>query len=274
MKRKAFTLIELLVVISIIAILMAIMLPALGRARDSARRIQCASNQRTLYTAMGMYATDWNDKINNPTRGRSNGWNEADGNRPDYQSRRWYQRYLLYADNPGILQCPAFRQNEIDESGSVNLTKFKGLPGTKYANQWFTLNYTGAVYAFTGWEIDKNARPTRADGNRYDANYGGKEWRLSELRRFAAMDDWRGVLIGDGIYEINSNNWSPHKKAIEAGLILPGTTGFRGWYPHAGKSNFVVSDGSIGWADEDFVWSLPGYGDPRSGGGLSPSMLK
>ncbi|MCS7033666.1 MAG: type II secretion system GspH family protein [Phycisphaerae bacterium] len=59
--RSAFTLVELLVVIGIIAILVAILLPALGRAREQANRTVCLSNMRDLGTAFRIYATTFND---------------------------------------------------------------------------------------------------------------------------------------------------------------------------------------------------------------------
>lgn len=57
--QQGFTLIELLVVISIISILIAILLPALAKARESAQRIKCASSLRQVGTACGIYISDF-----------------------------------------------------------------------------------------------------------------------------------------------------------------------------------------------------------------------
>ena len=63
MRKKAFTLIELLVVIAVITVLMGVLLPALKRARSSARRILCASNVNQISLALRAYAFDNHDRI-------------------------------------------------------------------------------------------------------------------------------------------------------------------------------------------------------------------
>ena len=64
MKRRThgFTIVELLVVVSIIALLIAILLPAIGKARNAARQTQSAGNLRNLAVANNTYAADWADR--------------------------------------------------------------------------------------------------------------------------------------------------------------------------------------------------------------------
>ena len=72
--RRAFTLVELLVVIGIIALLIAILVPALGTARESARRTQCLSNVRQVYLSFYFYSQANHDRVPIGYRGGNRQW--------------------------------------------------------------------------------------------------------------------------------------------------------------------------------------------------------
>ncbi len=89
-RTHGFTLIELLVVIAIIAILAAILFPVFARARASAHRISCLSNEKQLQTAWIMYASDYDNKAA-----------MCGGGEPVFN------RLMPYVKNEQIKRCPA-----------------------------------------------------------------------------------------------------------------------------------------------------------------------
>jgi prepilin-type N-terminal cleavage/methylation domain-containing protein/prepilin-type processing-associated H-X9-DG protein len=77
LRHRAFTLIELLVVIGVIAILIAILLPALNRARAMAKTVQCGSNMHQIFLSYGEYQVDYKGYY--PALAGYQGWGTAEG---------------------------------------------------------------------------------------------------------------------------------------------------------------------------------------------------
>jgi prepilin-type N-terminal cleavage/methylation domain-containing protein/prepilin-type processing-associated H-X9-DG protein len=138
--RPAFTLIELLVVIAIIAILAALLLPALANAKLKAQSVKCLSNTRQLSLGAVMYQDDHQGSI---------AWWGANG--------IWMQPILPYQGNPNIRLCPLAPIPSIvpgaNTSGRANLAYTWGVAVTNSAGVWVgnALQYTNGSYAINGW---------------------------------------------------------------------------------------------------------------------------
>lgn len=111
MKKQYFTLIELLVVIAIIAILAAMLLPALNRAREQARKISCANNLKQSSTIMLSYVNDFDYFTPAYETGASATAQKPAGANPWWTEYAWNHRlynngYITESTLKSILKCP------------------------------------------------------------------------------------------------------------------------------------------------------------------------
>ena len=251
-RLTAFTMIELLVVISIIALLMAILLPTLSEARESARAVQCLSNLRQVGMAMDFYANDYDDsycgmqpigQTNNASVYMWVGDNgqAVGGGIPDFSlfgaDKRPLNRYVSSAtadtDVP-VANCPS------DEVVAQ-------LTGTSYAAN---MNFTYDGTSSNPW---LNEHQNVIYGQ--TASNGG--WRIP-IKRTQVPKTSLFVLGGEAGAHYAVRSWTPGNSTNELNGNVKPQELF--WHHASRKWNTAFADGHAGVIEVEDFGNLTGYG--------------
>jgi len=191
--RRAFTLIELMVVIAIIALLAALLLPALSQAKSRAWSVRCVSNLRQIGLAMRMYSDDFNELF--PESGTVIPWGGVDYAPPFGSGKHsWMEQLISFTVNTNLYHCPADLKSSFSYFNGVRAA-FVALGYNRGSVNSKSILFPSA-YVLGGDTVDFN--PMDADKDDYDQNCVGGVANGTPALAWQTHNRGQNILFADG----------------------------------------------------------------------------
>lgn len=272
LRARGFTLVELLVVISVVALLVALLLPALKSARDVAQRASCASNIRQLGMGSVVFTNDYKLQLPGPIPGYDTGNRvPAETQYPnqdfiglmyDWQGRYFFPQGTLafkgYIADPRIFFCPTFLRTTAveynwDRPGTANTALWLAMTRGQSLTTWgANSGYAEHFYAYAdNAEMDPPSSYTHRGAHRIDyvANYWNRRppWAT---RNPNSSRGWYSPALFTCAMSNKGGGGRPD--IAKQGNSHVDDTGVRSGF------NAVFFDGSARWISRQEVYQLGG----------------